>query len=198
MKGYHVEFLSKKHHIDVTCPEKSTIIEIAEAKDISASNVQDTLPVREVDVTKSEHYPVFESATKPAEETLHFKQQIQSEPLELTEIQKESLKPAAQIHPAAAGSLLFGILSALCFIGLFISSFSPLALVIGLSVGLFAFAILAKVLSKRAFEDMHYARNRYSGRALAAAGLALGVITIVAYIGLLAVIVFGIAFTNLI
>ncbi|MFM9985369.1 MAG: hypothetical protein ACKVOK_09070 [Flavobacteriales bacterium] len=103
----------------------------------------------------------------------------------------------SQVHPAAAGSLLFGILSALCFVGLFITSFSPLALVIGLIAGLFLFAILAKWLSKRAFEDMYHARSRYSGRGLAAAGLALSVITVVAFLGLLAVILFGIGFASL-
>jgi uncharacterized membrane protein len=198
MRGYHIEFFSGK--TNQSEPEKLVLSEVEIAPELqnascnlASDSSEISVVMRSVQKTdhRDQHESVIEKQYTEVEKSLSPKSVSSSDELH----QPSNIN--AQVHPAAAGSLLFGILSALCFVGMFISSFNPLALVIALTLGLFLFAILAKRLSKRAFEDMHHARNRYSGRGFAAAGLALSVITIVAFLGLLAVMLFGIAFISL-
>ncbi len=195
-RGYHVEFFSGKTKWSI--PEKSEQPEVqalcAEQNFVNPA-APDSLTVEAGKNVLKAAQPL--NNTRIQNENSRKKDLTEPKADNSTDAQYEPAQITAQVHPAAAGSLLFGILSALCFVGMFISSFNPLALVIALTLGLFLFAILAKRLSKRAFEDMHHARNRYSGRGFAAAGLALSVITIVAFLGLLAVMLFGIAFISL-
>jgi len=104
-------------------------------------------------------------------------------------------KISAEVHPHAFSSLICGILAAGSLVTMFIASFSPAALVAALLISIIVFSLLAIRLAKSANSDMYYARNRYSGRGLASAGLVLGIITLVALIGFIAVlgitVVFG-------
>jgi hypothetical protein len=199
-RGYHIEFFSRKSDLsfsEIQKSERSLQVNLESEPD-SMPNIIPDISI-ETSTAAIGTLPLSDYAeARSPNKGVQLKEEIGAMEIASTsEFNNQPEQTTAQIHPSAAGSLLFGILSALCFVGLFISSFSPLALVIGLVAGLFLFAILAKWLSKRAFEDMYHARSRYSGRGLAAAGLALSVITIVAFLGLIAVLLFGIGFASL-
>jgi len=103
----------------------------------------------------------------------------------------------ASYHPDAMASFLCGLAALACLFGIFLTGFSPVWLVAILIIALLVFAMLAKKTSKRAFDDMHYARDRYKGKGFAAAGFVMGMLSVVGLIGLALIIVFGIAFLTL-
>lgn len=115
---------------------------------------------------------------------------ISPEKIEIT-----GTKISAEVHPHAFASLLCGIVAAGSLLTMFLLSFSPAALVAALLVSIIVFSLLAIRLAKSANSDMYYARNRYSGRGLSSAGMVLGIVTLVALIGFIAVlgitVVFG-------
>lgn len=115
--------------------------------------------------------------------------------LEAIIMQDVVVKRSSSVHPDALGSFVCGLGSMGCFFAIVITSLSPFLLFIGLLVTMLLLAFLAGKKANRAFKDMHYARNRYTGKALAAAGMVMGVLSFVAFIGLVLIVIFGIAFT---
>jgi hypothetical protein len=106
-------------------------------------------------------------------------------------------KGKGNTHPDAFASLLLGIAAMGCLAGIFLTGASPLILFVGFLAAMLVFAFFATRLAKRAFKDMHYARDRFGGKAMAATGMLLGVLSIVAFLGLITIVVLGIAFVNL-
>ena len=106
-----------------------------------------------------------------------------------------AVKRGSSVHPDALGSFVCGLGSMSCLFAILITSLSPFLLFIGLLAAMLLLAFLAGRKANRAFKDMHYARDRYTGKALAAAGMVMGVLSIVAFIGLVLIVIFGIAFT---
>jgi hypothetical protein len=195
--GYHIEFFAKEHKTDfkknepeVEKREMSNECLMASA-DTASAMVIDHLP---------KTYPQASSDKKESQATVKRikRKQVLANHSKAEEPNDNATpqKINAEVHPSAAGSFLMGVLSALSFIMLFAIQFNPVWLVVALIIALIVFALLAKKMAKQAFDDMYYARNRYSGKGLAAAGLALGVVSIVALIGLALVILFGIAFIS--
>jgi hypothetical protein len=103
-----------------------------------------------------------------------------------------------QLHPKAALSLLLGVVSMGCVILPLLVSGLGVAIVIGLAVLLLLSAILAQKCSRIAMEDMYMARNRYAGKAMAAAGMILSILSLVALLGILIIALLGVAFLSLI
>lgn len=198
MSGFHVEFFDNDNKSIAPVLELNSS---TEARDLEIVTIKNETPLEEIylDSTSSKK-PVDEHSVKPEwiKKTRRspFRDDVQKEtfPFEISTAAPEKIN--AEIHPAAVGSFLMGILSALCFVLMFVASFNPVWLVSTLVVGVIVFALLAKKMSSRAFDDMYYARNRYSGKAFAAAGLALGIISLVALVGLVAVVLFGVAFIS--
>lgn len=106
-------------------------------------------------------------------------------------------KGKGNAHPDAFASLLLGIAAMGCLAGIFLTGASPVILFAGFLAAMLVFAFFATRLAKRAFKDMHYARDRFGGKAMAATGMLLGVLSIVAFLGLITIVVLGIAFVNL-
>jgi hypothetical protein len=103
-----------------------------------------------------------------------------------------------QLHPKAALSLLLGVVSMGCVILPLLVSGLGVAIVIGLAVLLLVSAILAQKCSRIAMEDMYMARNRYAGKAMAAAGMILSILSMVALLGILIIALLGVAFLSLV
>lgn len=99
-----------------------------------------------------------------------------------------------QMHPKAGLSFLLGAMSLACVIVPVLVSGLGLAIIIGLAIALVVLALLAQKMSRIALEDMHMARHRYSGKALAAAGLILSVLALVALVGIVVIALLGAAF----
>lgn len=110
---------------------------------------------------------------------------------------KQALKGRGGVHPDAFSSLICGIAAMGCLAGIFLTGATPLILFAAFLVAMVVLAFFATRLAKRAFKDMHYARDRFGGKAMAAAGMLLGVLSIVAFLGLITIVVLGIAFVNL-
>ncbi len=197
MNGYHVEFFSRETNGQQNDDEQKSA-----APEISEPPLVASLDTANLNATPAEINTLPEALPNKAVTPIikRKKQPLKVlAPSNEKEQNANTIKPEkinAEVHPYAAGSLLMGILSALSFIMLFVIEFNPVWLVIALIIALIIFALLAQKMAKQAFDDMYYARNRYSGKGLAAAGLALGVISIVALIGLALVILFGIAFIS--
>jgi hypothetical protein len=197
MNGYHVEFFSRENAPD----QKDDLPIAAEQKEshetLMASNDSVKLSLEKNLPELQQEHSSEKVATQTGNRKIKPKEKLQPNRKYLK--QTEAAVPQkinAEVHPSAAGSLLMGILSAVSFIMLFVIQFNPVWLVVALIIALIVFALLAKKMAKQAFDDMYYARNRYSGKGLAAAGLGLGVISIVALFGLALVILFGIAFIS--
>lgn len=196
MNGYHVEFFSRE-----TSGLQNDNLQKSIEAEISDQSLVDSLDIANLNATPSEINTQPEALAEKAV-TPKIKRKQPRKVLALSNEKEQNAnttKPEkinAEVHPSAAGSLLMGILSALSFIMLFVIQFNPVWLVIALIIALIVFALLAQKMAKQAFDDMYYARNKYSGKGLAAAGLALGVISIVALIGLALVILFGVAFIS--
>ncbi|MFN0033094.1 MAG: hypothetical protein ACKVOR_13120 [Flavobacteriales bacterium] len=200
MSGYYIDFRSHHRISDVgQKPEEaaSRSLENVTLKEAVSVEVQswDTLirqaidppSVKEKIPDKQQSAMVIDTVTASVDLPM----------LPANQNSEHSRQVLSEVHPAAAGSLLMGILSAGCFVLMFMISFNP-AWAVGLLVlGIITFAMLAKWLCKKAFDDMYYARNRYSGRGLAAAGLALGIISLVALLGLVLVLLFNLAFISI-
>ncbi|MBL0315254.1 MAG: hypothetical protein IPP69_05530 [Flavobacteriales bacterium] len=84
-----------------------------------------------------------------------------------------------------------------CLAGIFLTGASPLILFLALLLAMLILAFFATRLAKRAFKDMHYARDRFGGKAMAAVGMLLGVLSIIAFLGLVTIVFLGFAFINL-
>lgn len=93
-------------------------------------------------------------------------------------------------------SFVSGLLSFGCLFGIIVAGLGNVWLFVGLIIVMLFFAIAAGKFANRAFKDMHYARDRYSGKALAAAGMVMGVLSIAAFIGLMLILILGIAFVT--
>lgn len=106
-------------------------------------------------------------------------------------------KGRSNVHPDAFSSLICGIAAMGCLAGIFLTGATPIALFIAFLIAMVILAFFATRLAKRAFKDMHYARDRFGGKAMAALGMLLGVLSIVAFLGLITIVVLGIAFVNL-
>jgi hypothetical protein len=103
-----------------------------------------------------------------------------------------------QLHPKGGLSLLLGVVSMGCVILPLLVSGLGVAIVIGLAVLLIVSAILAQKCSRIAMEDMYMARNRYAGKAMAAAGMILSILSLVALLGILIIALLGVAFLSLV
>jgi hypothetical protein len=103
-----------------------------------------------------------------------------------------------QVHSKATLSLLLGIVSICCVLAPVLISGLGLAVILGLVALLIVTALLAQKMSRIALEDMHMARNRYAGKAMAVAGMILSVLALVALIGIVIIAVLGLAFVSLV
>jgi hypothetical protein len=103
---------------------------------------------------------------------------------------------AKRMHPKAGLSFLMGSVSIACIIIPLLVSGLGLTVLIALAVLLIISALLAQKWSKIALEDMYMARNRYSGKALAAAGMILSILALVGLVGVIVIGLLGLAFLS--
>jgi hypothetical protein len=101
-----------------------------------------------------------------------------------------------QMHPHAGLSFVMGAIAMGCVLAPILVSGLGTVVILCLAVALLVTALLAFKWSRMALEDIHMARNRYSGKALAAAGLVLAVLSLVALIGVVVIALLGAAFLS--
>jgi|GEM_PF-7066888 len=101
----------------------------------------------------------------------------------------------SSVHPDAMKSFASGLAAIGILITIIILGLNSLWIVAALVLATLFFGIAAGKLANRAFKDMQYARDRFSGKGLAAAGMVLGVLSIAALVGLFLITILGITFS---
>lgn len=200
--GYHIEGLGRSKS-EVVSNEKNTaqlssptdtiqsIVEVhvtqTESNERTPIVTQDTLQPKPVKFSKNPHRV-----------TQFLTSEIFAYPLSNKITPTESnYKKRSSVHPDAFTSLMCGIAAMGCLAGIFLTGASPLILFLALLLAMLILAFFATRLAKRAFKDMHYARDRFGGKAMAAVGMLLGVLSIIAFLGLVTIVFLGFAFINL-
>jgi uncharacterized protein YktA (UPF0223 family) len=204
--GFYIEGLHHNHngkHIAASNDNKRSVIQTfndIELEQDSCVSEREKLYSSHGEVKKSiescsNEKPLFKKTSRIAfnERSILSSEKITtSAPNEKSQIPQ---KRRSSVHPDAFTSFVSGLLAFGCLAGIFLTGFTSLVLFVSLLIAMLFFAFLASRLANRAFKDMHYARDRYSGKGLAAAGMVMGVLCIVAFIGLMIIAALGLAFT---
>ncbi len=194
--GFHVEHIGKKQSIVSSQQKDSAAVQFQEAIiEKGTELITQQIPVEldsvmKVGLKETPHQVIPKQKVRIRVGTIQ-----SSTVAENVVVSDIAPGKSSSMHPDALGSFLCGLGSFACLFAIIITSLSPLWLFITLLALMILLAFAASRKANRAFKDMHYARDRYSGKALAAAGLVMGVLSIVAFIGLILIAVLGLAFS---
>jgi hypothetical protein len=190
--GWHVEWPQRKNVINVeTATEKlnCNLERICLVKEITTA--LDTPNVHSVILDKEPKIVAFEKENRGVSVTTEEKID-----LEKKSVYSNEVSAAKRMHPKAGLSFLMGCVSIACIIIPLLVSGLGLTMLITLAVLLIISALLAQKWSRIALEDMYMARNRYSGKALAAAGMILSILALVGLVGVIVIGLLGLAFLS--
>jgi hypothetical protein len=190
--GWNIEWSQRKTAVDnEMVTEMSTGKENRMGHDLLRQNPIDTPNVHSVIISRELKCVVPENDNIAARVDEDLKKDLVNHSVNGREV-----SAAKRMHPKAGLSLLMGSISVgSLLVPIFVSGLGLTVLVL-LAILLIISALLAQKWSKIALEDMYMARNRYSGKALAAAGMILSILALVGLVGVIVIGLLGLAFLS--